>query len=166
MRNWNSIRLIFTTLQALSFLCFIVETVWLVFQGALKSSWFFTSQHRKNSARGKVIDARVCAHSLSCSVVSDSCSRRDYSPPGYSVMRFSKQEYWSGLPFPPPGDLPNPGVKPESPASLALACGFFTTVPPGKASKVIGKWFIRVGCLWGLQVGRQGGAVPPKLTVL
>ena len=44
-------------------------------------------------------------------------------------MEFSRQEYWSGLPFPSPGDLPNSGVKPMSPA---LAGGFFTTVPPGK----------------------------------
>ena len=35
-------------------------------------------------------------------------------------MEFSRQEYWSGLPCPPPGDLPNPGIRPESPASLAL----------------------------------------------
>ena len=42
---------------------------------------------------------------------------------------FSRQEYWSGLPFPPPGDLPDPGIEPESPA---LAGGFFTTEPPGK----------------------------------
>ena len=40
-------------------------------------------------------------------------------------MGFSRQEYWSGLPFPPPGDLPEP-------ASPALAGGFFTTEPPGK----------------------------------
>ena len=39
-------------------------------------------------------------------------------------MGFSRQEYWSGLPFPIPGNLPNPGVKPKSPA---LAGGFFTT---------------------------------------
>ena len=38
-------------------------------------------------------------------------------------MGFSRQEYWSGLPFPSPGDLPSPGIKPESPA---LADGFFT----------------------------------------
>ena len=42
-------------------------------------------------------------------------------------MGFSKQEYWSGLPCPPPGDLPNPGIEPESLASPALADGFFTT---------------------------------------
>ena len=45
---------------------------------------------------------------------------------------FSRQEYWNGLPFPPPGDLPNPGIKPVSPASSALASGFITTEPPGK----------------------------------
>jgi len=36
-------------------------------------------------------------------------------------MGFSRQEYWSGLPFPPPGDLPNPGIKTESPALQADA---------------------------------------------
>ena len=41
-------------------------------------------------------------------------------------MGFPKQEYWSGLPFPPPEDLPNPGVKPTSLMSPALASGFFT----------------------------------------
>ena len=40
---------------------------------------------------------------------------------------FSRQEYWSELPFPPPGDLPNPGIKPASLMSPALAGGFFTT---------------------------------------
>ena len=47
-------------------------------------------------------------------------------------LGFSRQEYWSGVPLPSPGDLSNPWVEPESPASLALACRFFTTVPPGK----------------------------------
>ena len=45
-------------------------------------------------------------------------------------MGFSRQNYWSGLPFPPPGDLPNPGIQPVSLTSLALAGGFFTTEPP------------------------------------
>ena len=47
---------------------------------------------------------------------------------------FSRQEYWSGLPFPPSGFLPNPGIEPASPASPALAGGFFTTEPPEKPS--------------------------------
>ena len=42
---------------------------------------------------------------------------------------FARQEYWNGLPFPPPGDLPDPSIKPASPA---LAGEFFTPVPPGK----------------------------------
>ena len=42
-------------------------------------------------------------------------------------MGFSRQEYWSGLPCPPPGDLPDPGLKLESLTSPALAGGFFTT---------------------------------------
>jgi len=45
-------------------------------------------------------------------------------------MGFSRQEYWSGLPFPTPGDLPNPGIELASLASPALAGGFFTTVSP------------------------------------
>ena len=47
-------------------------------------------------------------------------------------MGFSQQEYWSGLLVPPPEGLPNPGIKPTSSASPALAGGFFTTLPPGK----------------------------------
>ena len=47
-------------------------------------------------------------------------------------MGFSRQEYWSGVPFPTPGDLPDPGIEPASLGSPALAGGFFPTVPPGK----------------------------------
>ena len=45
-------------------------------------------------------------------------------------MGFSRQEYWNGLPFPSPGDLPDPGIEFESPA---LAGGFFTTELPAKS---------------------------------
>ena len=41
-------------------------------------------------------------------------------------MGFSRQEYWSGLPFPPPGDLPDPGIEPKYLGSPALVVGFFT----------------------------------------
>ena len=51
------------------------------------------------------------------------CNPTDYSPAGSSVHGIFRQEYWSGLPF-PPGDLPDPGIKPASPT---LAGGFFTT---------------------------------------
>ena len=48
-------------------------------------------------------------------------------------MGFSRQEYWSGLPCPPPGDLPNPGIEPGSLISLALAGRFFTTSTTSEA---------------------------------
>ena len=52
-----------------------------------------------------------------------------------TCMGFSGPEYWNGLTFPSPGDLPSLGIKPASLASPALAGGFFTTVPPGKSYK-------------------------------
>ena len=52
-------------------------------------------------------------------------------------MKFSRQEYWTRLPFPTRGDLCNPGIKSMSLASPALAGGFFTTVPPGKPINLI-----------------------------
>ena len=47
-------------------------------------------------------------------------------------MRFSRQEYWSGFPCPPPGDLPHPGIDTESLMSHALAGVFLTTESPGE----------------------------------
>ena len=57
----------------------------------------------------------------------------DCRPPGSSVHGFSRQEYWSGLPFPTPGDLPHPGIRPVSLASPALAGRFLSLAPPGKS---------------------------------
>ena len=48
------------------------------------------------------------------------------------TIKYSRQEYWSGVTFPLPGDLPNPGIEPTSLESPALAGRFFTTEPPGK----------------------------------
>ena len=47
-------------------------------------------------------------------------------------MGFSRQEYWTGLPFPSPGDLPYPGIESETLLSPTFAGGFLTTAPPGK----------------------------------
>ena len=52
-------------------------------------------------------------------------------------MGFFRQEYWSGLPCPPPGNLPDPEMEPTSLASPELADGFFTTAPPGKSDGLI-----------------------------
>ena len=49
-----------------------------------------------------------------------SCDPMDCSLPGSSVHGISRPEYWSGLPFPSPGDLPNPGIEPTSPALAGI----------------------------------------------
>ena len=54
-------------------------------------------------------------------------------------MGFSKQEYWGGLPFPPPGDRHKPGIATRPPATSALEGGLFTTKPPGKPTALVGK---------------------------
>ena len=75
---------------------------------------------------------RVCvrAHAHTCSVLSNSfLTLRTAAHQAPLSMGFSRQEHWSGLTFPPPGDPPDPGIEP---ASTALAGRLFTPVPPGK----------------------------------
>ena len=65
----------------------------------------------------------------SCPTLRDPWTAAQQAPPS---MGFSRQEYWSGLPCPPPGDMLIPGIEPTSVVSPALAGEFFTTEPPGK----------------------------------
>ena len=79
----------------------------------------------------------------------------DCSPPGSSV-HVSRQAYWSRLPFPPPRYLPDPGIKPASPA---LAGRLLPTVPPGKS----GFFFLRLifnGCAGRTESMRLEGILP------
>ena len=66
-----------------------------------------------------------CEHAVT-SVLSDSLQPMDYSPLGPLSKGFSRQEYWRGLPCPPPGNLPYLRIEPTSLKSPALAGGFFT----------------------------------------
>ena len=63
--------------------------------------------------------------------MSDSATPWTVTPQTPLSMEFSRQEYWSRLPFPTPGDLPNPGIELATPVCPALAGGFFTAEPPG-----------------------------------
>ena len=82
----------------------------------------------------------VCVHACVCVLSCDS-----FMAPWTGArqaplsMGFSRQKYWSGLPFPPPGDLPDPGIEPVSLMSPALGGGFFATEPPGKPHGRLGK---------------------------
>ena len=60
------------------------------------------------------------------------CDPLDCCPRGSSVRGISRQEHWSGLPRPPPGDLPDPGIEPASLVPPALAGGLFTNAPRGE----------------------------------
>ena len=60
-------------------------------------------------------------------------------------MGFSRQEYWSGLLHPPPGDIPNPGIELSFPGSPALADGFFTTESPGKPMLLVSSLHLALG---------------------
>ena len=64
----------------------------------------------------------------SVSRVETLCDFMDCNPPGSSVHGIFRQEYWSGLPFPSPGDLPDPGIEPRSPA---LEVDSLLSEPPG-----------------------------------
>jgi len=57
------------------------------------------------------------------------CDPMDCSLPGFSVHGIFQAEYWSGVPFPSPGDLPDPGIEPRSPVLWADA---LPSEPPGK----------------------------------
>ena len=90
---------------------------------------------------------------------------------------FPQREYWSGLPFPSPGELPDPEIEP---VSLALACGFFTT-SPGKPKKTVPAfkggsgndhrwgpapqaWILEVRSGWEVGLGGMGGGALGQLS--
>ena len=74
----------------------------------------------------KIIRICCCLVTQTCLIL---CDPMDCHWPGSLSMEFSRQEYWSALPYPSPGNLPDPGIKLPSPA---LAGGFFTIEPPRK----------------------------------
>ena len=59
-------------------------------------------------------------------------------------MGFPRQEYWSGLPFPPPGDLSDPGIKPMSPGSSALQADSLPSEPLGKSRGEEGEEYLQM----------------------
>ena len=78
----------------------------------------------------------------------------DCNHPGSSALGFPRQEYWHGLPLPPPGDLPSPGMEPGFHASPSLAGGFFTrsttweAPPPSPPVVYISSYFLLSLCMY------------------
>ena len=101
-----------------------LDKCWVIYQSE--------NQRRKTDIPrrgGQEDDACVLSHSVVPNSSATPCAIARQAP---LSGRFPRQEYWSGLPFPPPGHLPDPGIKPASLVSPALAGGFFTTEPPRK----------------------------------
>ena len=93
---------------------------------SLWHSFFLPLKHESSDRK------YMCVWVLSWSVVSDSCDPIDCSLLDSCVHGIFRQEYWSGLPFPSPGDLPDPGIEPRSPALQADA---LPSEPPGKKER-------------------------------
>ena len=93
---------------------------------------------------------------LSHSVVSDSFDPRDCSRQAPPSMGFSRQEYWSGLPFPPPEDLPDPRIKPVYPVSPALQTDSWVH-PKSACFQGVVVW----GGVWRGPIGKGGTKVVP-----
>ena len=148
--------LLFCSVQESECLCFLAE-LWL-FSANFSSIWFLLMSWKESKgcsgascwtrlvwAFGKkfqdapILRSMRLIWSLSdgcvCSLVSDSLWPRGLQPT--RLLCPSRQEWWNGLPFPCPGDHPDAGIKPVSPASPALAGRFFTTEPPGKPIWVV-----------------------------
>ena len=85
----------------------------------------------RNSYQDLYTRACACVCSVT-SVVSDSATPWTVAHQAPLSMGFSRQEHWTGLPWPPPENLPDPGIEPKSPASPALQVDSLPTEPPGK----------------------------------
>ncbi|XDC81989.1 hypothetical protein R6Z07F_013162 [Ovis aries] len=83
--------------------------------------------------RGRMASEAVCV--FSHPVVSNCATLWTRAHQAPLFVELSRQEYWNGLPFPTPEDLPDPGMESASLVSPALAGRFFTAVPPGKPLK-------------------------------
>ena len=90
----------------------------------------------------------ACVHAKSLQSCLSLWDPMDCSPPASSFVGFSRQEYWSGLPCPPPGHLPDPGIRPTSLLSPALAGEFFTTGTTWESQNGDNSYFMEI--TWGL----------------
>ena len=84
------------------------------------------------STGAPVVPAEIRYASMYAWLLSDSATPWTVAHQAPLFMGFSRQEYWSGVPFSTPGDLPNPGIEPVSLATPALAGGFFTNCCPSR----------------------------------
>ena len=122
-----------------------ISHAWLLYSSLVRRVLLPPSYECGNRGSERLSDFPEVCCCWSCCLIAQPCPSLcdpiDCGPPGSSVHRVTLQEYWSELLFPSPGALPNPGIRPVSPAP---AGGFFTTEPPGKPAQLHSK----TGRLW------------------
>ena len=107
--------------------------------GAIEWEDIFLSGTLRKQSEGSIQLLCVCVCvCVSCSVVSDSLRPHGLCPPDSSVHGILRQEYWIGVPFPPPGDLPDPGIQPGSPE---LYAGSLPSEPLGSSGQRLWAFF-------------------------
>ena len=89
---------------------------------------------KKRPRQKRITCVHVCSIILSCPTL---CNPMDCSPPGSSVRGALQARILGGLPFPPPGDLPDPWIEPVSPVAPTVAGRFFPTELPGKPKNIL-----------------------------
>ena len=114
------------------FWCFISGTSW-------------EADRRKKQNTPLCVCVSVCVRAQSLSSIDLFVTPWTIACQAPLFVGFPRQEYWSGLSFPPPGDLPDPGIEHVSPVSTALANGFNIMLPPGKPKvclvQILGKLY-------------------------
>ena len=101
--------------------------------------WVYTVSSGSQKGAGSNVPSGssvVPACMLSYSVMASSCNPMHCSPLCSSCMEFFRQEYWSGLPFPPPGDLPKPGIESTSPVFPYISLQFYIYIYSGGRQKI------------------------------
>ena len=126
--NTTSLCLAFLTWKVYNLVRLIICMYW----GGQKVCWGFPKQSSEKTQVDIWPTQYMCACVMSRSVVSNSVTPWTVVYQAPLPMRFPRQEYCSELSFPTPGDLPDSGMEPVSLASLPLAGGLFTTIPPRK----------------------------------
>ena len=115
--------------------------------GQLWALWLVMRTHFAEPLPLHLEIVSACMHVKSLQACPTLCDPVDYSLLGCSVHGILQQEYWSGLPRPPPGDLLHPGIKPESLISPTLAGRFSTTSTIWEAQKLwVGWWYYFQSC--------------------
>ena len=106
--------------------------------------WFFLIPFKSYSSG---FSSPACMHAKSLQSCPTLCNPMDLGLPDSSVHGTLQEEYWSGLPCPPPGDLPNSGIKPSSLMSPALPGRFFTASTAWEAQALLIPFFyLRILC--------------------